>query len=97
MIVGMQSPCAETGDQIRTERACAGGVAADREVSAVCTRETDGVVLAPGEFGDCRYAGPCAETGDQVRTERACVGGVVADREVSAVCTRDRRGCSSAG
>ena len=58
MIVGNAGPCAETGDQIRMERACAGGVVVDREVSAVVYAERPtGLFLAPGEFGDCRYVG----------------------------------------
>ena len=35
-----------------------GGVVRGPRGVGECTRATDGVVLAPGEFGDCRYAEP---------------------------------------
>ena len=85
--------CDETGSQERTVTVCRDGAATEETEEAECERDTDGVVLAEGEFGECGdFDGECDETGTQVREDTVCVDGEAQAQEVEESCERDTDG-----
>ena len=79
--------CALTGIKTRTDRICENGAIVDIEIESAdgCERsaeDTNGMVVASGEFGACAYAAVCALTGIKTRTDRICENGAIVDAEI---------------
>lgn len=90
---GFDTDCDETGTAPRADRVCRGGEEVDETTQVECTRDTDGVVLDPGEFGECgRFEDDCDEDGVEVRVETRCQNGEEGSFEFTRDCVRDTDG-----
>ncbi len=90
---GFEGICDETGTQTRTQTICRGGQANEEDITQACERDTDGIVVEAGPFGECGgFGGICDETGNQERTTVICRGGQETDEVERRECERDTDG-----
>ncbi|MEE2789569.1 MAG: DUF4215 domain-containing protein [Myxococcota bacterium] len=90
--------CIETGIRRRTNIVCSGGriINADEESAEGCERETEGTVVAMGQFGECSgFDDVCDLDGSHVRTEQVCVEGLTIEQQVTAMCRRPATGVAT--
>ena len=87
------SECDQTGERLRTDTVCVDGQGVLVDVTEGCSRDTDGIVTAVGEFGACgEFADVCDEDGRWTRTDTVCMDGEPVPTEVTEECTRDTDG-----
>ena len=72
----LTNDCIETGTRIRSDDVCRAGQIEAVNVSAQCTRETDGQVLVEGQFDACIYDTQCSTRGQRSRHDTVCSDGV---------------------
>jgi hypothetical protein len=85
--------CDENGTQTRTNQVCVDGVQVDQDETGACERDTDGEILATGEWTECGgFADTCDESGERTRVLNVCVNGVAVDQNEVGECDRDTDG-----
>ncbi len=90
---GFSDRCDESGNQSRTVRICSGGREVVRDEGRDCARDTEGDIIAEGNYGVCGgFSDDCDESGTQSRTIRHCRDGREASRDENRACDRDTDG-----
>ena len=85
--------CDETGRQVRTQRICRDGREQAVDESQVCERDTTGVVVSVGNWGQCGgFSDDCDETGREERVRRVCRDGREQAEDESQACERGTEG-----
>jgi len=90
---GFSDVCDETGMQTRDIQYCLNGGLDLRREQQACQRDTDGLILDPGNFGACGgFSDACDESGIQQRLIRFCQNGFENNRQEQQACQRDTDG-----
>jgi hypothetical protein len=90
---GFDDSCDTTGEVAVLIAICRDGATAQESGTDACERDTEGVVAAVGEFGDCGgFGSECDESGEWTRTDTVCQGGQGVPADVTEDCSRDTDG-----
>jgi hypothetical protein len=91
---GFQGPCGQQGVAQRVDVVCQNGEMVEEVLESVeCTRNTDGLIVDTGPFGECGgFDDLCDSDGERSRDVQVCRNGNPVNEVEAEVCTRNTEG-----